>query len=100
MIKNERNGYISIRTVTRWRIYIDYIKLNKTTRKDYYSLPSLDPMLNRLVGHEHYYFLGGYSRYNEIVISLKDRGKTTLTCPYGTFAFRRISLSCNARTTF
>ena len=58
-------------------------------------------MLDRLVGHSHYCFLNGYSGYNQIVIALEDQEKTTFTCPYGTFAFRRMPFGlCNALATF
>ena len=84
-----------------WRIYIDYRKLNKATRKDHFPLPFLDQMLNRLAGHEYYYFLDGYSGYNQITISPKDQEETTFTCPYGTFAFRRMLFGlCNTSGTF
>ena len=58
-------------------------------------------MLDRLAGHPYFYFLDGYSSYNQIAIALKDQDKTTFTCSYGTFAFRRMPLGlCNAPTTF
>nr|GEX11879.1 hypothetical protein [Tanacetum cinerariifolium] len=37
-----------------------------------------------------YCFLDGYSEYNQIPIHPDDQAKTTFTCPYGTFAFRRM----------
>ena len=80
---------------------IDYRKLNTATRKDHYPLHFINQMLDRLVGHPHYYFLYGYSGYNLIAIALEDQEKTTFTCPYSTFAFRRMSFGlCNAPTTF
>ena len=58
-------------------------------------------MLDRLVGHEYYCFLDGYSGYNQIDIALEDQEKTTFTCPYGTFSFRRMPFGvCNAPGTF
>ena len=58
-------------------------------------------MLDRLVGHSHYYFLDGYSGYNQIAIAPEDQEKTTFTCPYSTFAFRRMPFGlCNAPATF
>ena len=58
-------------------------------------------MLDRLVGLPHYCFLDGYSGYNQIVIAHEDQEKTTFTCPYGTFSFRRIPFGlCNAHATF
>ncbi|KAL4272605.1 hypothetical protein GQ457_13G015840 [Hibiscus cannabinus] len=39
--------------------------------------------------------------YNQIAIAPKDQSKTTFTCPYGTFAFRRIPFGlCNTPATF
>jgi len=40
IIKNDKDELISTRTVTRWRMCIDYRKLNDVTRKDHYPLPS------------------------------------------------------------
>lgn len=58
-------------------------------------------MLDRLARQEYYYFLDGYSGYHQIAIALEDQEKTTFTCPYGTFAFRRMPFGlCNASTTF
>ena len=58
-------------------------------------------MLDRLARHPYFCFLDGYSSYNQIVIALEDQEKTTFTCPYGTFAFRRMSFGlCNVPTTF
>ena len=101
LIKTENNILLPSRTVTGWRICIDYQKLNKATRKYHFPLPFLDQMLDRLTGHEYYCFLDGYSGYNQIAIASKDQAKTTFTCPYGTFAFRRMPFGlCNAPSTF
>ncbi|KAK9187570.1 hypothetical protein WN944_018968 [Citrus x changshan-huyou] len=60
-----------------------------------------DQMLDRLVGNEYYCFLDGYSSYNQIAMAPDDQEMTTFTCPYKTFAFRRMSFGlCNAPTTF
>ena len=67
-------------------MYIDYRKLNVGTRKDHFPLPFVDQMLERVVGHELYYFLDGYSGYNQIEIALEDQEKTTFTCLFDTFS--------------
>ena len=54
-------------------------------------------MLDRLAGNEYFSFLDGYSGYNQITIAPEDQEKTTFTCPYGTFTFRRMPFGlCNA----
>ena len=73
VIINEKNELIPTRNVTRWRVCIDYKKLNTATRKDHYPLPFIDQLLDRLAGHPHFYFLDGYSGYNQIVIALEDQ---------------------------
>ena len=101
MIINEKNELIPTRTVIGWRVCIDYRKLNTTIRNDQFPLPFIDQMLDRLAGHPHFCFLDGYSGYNQIAIALEDQKKTTFTCPFGTFAFRRMSFGlCNASGTF
>ena len=101
VIRNDRNELIPTRTVTGWRVCIDYRKLNTATRKDHFLLPFIDQMLDRLAGHHHFCFLDGYSGYNQIAIAHEDQEKTTFTCPYGTFAFRRMPFGlCNAPATF
>ncbi|KAM6565709.1 hypothetical protein CsatA_024837 [Cannabis sativa] len=58
-------------------------------------------MLDKLAGQEYYCFLDGYSGYHQIAIAPEDQEKTTFTCPYGTFAFRRMPFGlCNAPATF
>ena len=101
VIRNEKNELIPTRTVTGWRVCIDYRKLNTATRNDHFPLPFIDQMLDRLAGHPHFYFLDGYSGYNQIAIALEDQKKTTFKCPFGTFAFRRMPFGlCNAPGTF
>ena len=39
VVKNELNDLVPTRTVIGWCMYIDYRKLNKVTRKDYFPLP-------------------------------------------------------------
>ncbi|GJV61263.1 reverse transcriptase domain-containing protein [Tanacetum coccineum] len=75
VVKNEKDERIPQRTVTGWRVCIDYCKLNDATRKDHFSLPFIDQML------EH-------------------QEKTT-HCPYGTFAYKWMPFGlCNAPATF
>ncbi|CAN6580919.1 unnamed protein product [Malus baccata var. baccata] len=101
VVENAENELVPTRIQTGWRVCIDYTKLNATTTKDHFPLPFLDQMLERLAGHSFYCFLDGYSDYNQIVIASDDQEKTTFTCPFGTFAYRRMPFGlCNAPATF
>nr|GEY02482.1 reverse transcriptase domain-containing protein [Tanacetum cinerariifolium] len=101
VIKNDENKLVPIRLVTGWRVCIDYRKLSEATRKDHFPLPFMDQMLERLVGNEYYCFLDGFSGHFQIPIDPKDQEKTTFTCPYRTFAYKRMPLGlCNVPGTF
>ncbi|CAN0881463.1 Retrovirus-related Pol polyprotein from transposon 17.6 [Linum grandiflorum] len=101
VVENEKKEMISTRTVSGWRVCTDYRRLNDATRKDHFPLPFMDQMLERLVGHEYYCFLDGMSGYFQIPIAPEDQEKTTFTCPFGTFAYRRMPFGlCNAPATF
>ena len=73
VICNDKNELIPTRTVIGWRMCIDYRKLNQATRKDHFSLPFMDQMLERLAGQAFYCFLDGYFGYNQIAIDPEDQ---------------------------
>nr|GEV87164.1 reverse transcriptase domain-containing protein [Tanacetum cinerariifolium] len=101
VVENEENELIPTRLVTGWRVCIDYRKLNEATRKYHFPLPFIDQMLERLAGNEYYCFLNGFLGYFQIPIDSKDQEKTTFTCPYGMFTYRRMPFGlCNAPGTF
>ncbi|GJT85320.1 hypothetical protein Tco_1067037 [Tanacetum coccineum] len=58
-------------------------------------------MLEQLSGNEYYCFLDGFLGFFQIPIAPEDQEKMTFTCPYRTFAYRRMSFElCNAPATF
>nr|GEV62713.1 reverse transcriptase domain-containing protein [Tanacetum cinerariifolium] len=101
VVTNDENKLVPTRLVTGWRVCIDYQKLNEATRKDHFPLPFMDQMLKRLAGNEYYCFLNGFSGYFQIPIDPKYQEKTTFTCLYGMFAYKRMPFGlCNAPGTF
>ena len=100
-VKNEKGEELSTRLTTSWRVCIDYRRLNEVTRKDHFPLPFIDQLLERVSGHPYYCFLDGYSGYFQIEIAPEDQEKTIFTCPFGTYAYRRMPYGlCNAPATF
>ncbi|CAN6695643.1 unnamed protein product [Malus baccata var. baccata] len=86
VVKNEANELVPTRVQNSWRVCTDYRKINNTTRKDHFPVPFIDQMLER---------------YNQIAVAPEDQEKTTFTCPFGTFAYRRMPFGlCNAPATF
>ena len=101
VVPNDKDELIPQRIITGYRMVIDFRKLNKAPRKDHYPLPFIDQMLERLSKHTHFCFLDGYSGFSQIPVSAEDQSKTTFTCPFGTFAYRRMPFGlCNAPATF
>ena len=89
------------RLTTGWRVCIDYRRLNEVIRKYHFPWPFIDQFLKRIFGHPFYCFMDGYSWYFQIEIDVEDQEKTTFTCPFGTYAYRRMPFGlCNAPATF
>ena len=71
-MKNNDDELVPTRIQLEWRVCIDYCKLNAATRKDHFPLLFIDQMVDCLARHEYYYFLDGYSRYNQVLVDPKD----------------------------
>lgn len=67
------NDLIPTKTVTGWKICMDYRKLNKATMKYHFPLPFIDQILDRLARKEFYSFQDGYSGYNQIAMAPEDQ---------------------------
>ncbi|KAK1645793.1 hypothetical protein QYE76_063598 [Lolium multiflorum] len=101
VVPNDNDELIPQRVVVGYRMCIDFRKVNKVNKKDHYPLPFIDQMLERLSKNTHFCFLDGYSGFSQIAVRVKDQEKTTFTCPYGTYAYRRMPFGlCNAPATF
>jgi hypothetical protein len=53
VVKNKDNELVPTRIQSKWRVCIDYQKLNAATRKDHFLLPFIDQMVEHLAGHEY-----------------------------------------------
>ena len=101
VVPNDKDELIPQRIVTGYRMVIYFRELNKATKKDHYHLPFIDQILERLSKHTHFCFLDGYSGFSQMSVSKEDQEKTTFTCPFDTFSYRRMHFGlCNAPATF
>ena len=100
-VHNEKGEEVPNRLTKGWRVCIDYRRFNEMIRKDHFPLPFMDQLLERIYGHPFYYFLDGYSGYFQIEIATEGQEKTTFTCPFRTYSYRRMPFGlCNAPATF
>ncbi|GJW30785.1 reverse transcriptase domain-containing protein [Tanacetum coccineum] len=72
VVTNKNDKLVLTRTVTGWRVCIDYRKLNEATTKDYFPLPFIDQMLDLLVGNKYFCFLDGFFGYFQIPIKQRS----------------------------
>ena len=101
VITNEKGEEIQTCLLTKWRVYVDYRKLNCATKNDHFPLPFIDQILDRLARSSYFCFLDRYLGYNQIVIHPDNQEKMTFTCPFITFTFRRMPFGlCNNPATF
>jgi hypothetical protein len=80
---------------------VDFINLNRSSKKDNYPLPKMEHILQRVTGSSRMSMIDGFFGYNQISILHEDREKTTFTTPWGTFICAKMPFGLmNARATF
>jgi len=72
------------------RICIDFRNLNRDYQKDGFPLPTMEQILQSVAGSELMSFLDGFSGYNQILVHLDDRLKTTFRTKWGTYAYQKM----------
>jgi hypothetical protein len=73
VVPNDENELVAQRTVTGYRMCVDFRKLNKVTKKIHCPLPFMDQMLESLSKHSHFCFLDGYSGFSQIPVHKDDQ---------------------------
>ena len=82
------NVVMVTKTNGKWRLCVDFTKLNKACPKDSYPLPRIDLLIDATAGHELLTFLDAYSGYNQISMHPPDQEKTSFITPKGTYCYR------------
>ena len=71
----------------KWRMCVDYRKLNDITVKDAYALPFIDELLESVHGATVFSAIDLFSGYHQIPMNEKDVEKTAFTTKFGNYNF-------------
>jgi hypothetical protein len=72
------------------RLCVDFINLNRSSKKDNYPFPKMDHIFQKVTGSSRMSMVNGFSKYNQISFLLEDREKTSFMTPWGTFMYTEI----------
>lgn len=85
----------------KWRVVIDYRKLNDITIGDSYPIPNISEILDQLGKSKYFSTLDLASGFHQIKIAEKDAAKSAFSVPQGHFEFTRMPFGLkNAPATF
>lgn len=70
------------------RTCVDYRDLNKACPKDDSPLPHIDMLIDINAKFKVFFFMDGFSGYNQIRMTPKYRDKITFITPLGTFCYK------------
>ena len=85
----------------KWRMCIDFKKLNKACLKDSYPLSKIDQLVDATSGHELLTFMDAFFDYNQIRMASEDEEKTTFITDRDLFYYRVMPFGLkNAGTTY
>lgn len=85
----------------KWRIVIDYRKLNEITISDKFPIPNIESILDKLGRAQYFSTLDLAKGFHQILVKDEDRCKTAFSTPLGHFEFTRMPFGLkNAPSTF
>ncbi|XP_039761835.1 uncharacterized protein LOC120634993 [Pararge aegeria] len=85
----------------KWRVVIDYRKLNDITIGDSYPIPNISEILDQLGKCKYFSTLDLASGFHQIKIAERDAPKSAFSVPQGHFEFTRMPFGLkNAPATF
>ena len=72
----------------KWRMYVDFIDLNRVCPKDSYLLPRIDQLVDSTVSHKLLSFMDVFSGYKQIRMDEVDQEKTSFVTSQGLFCYK------------
>ena len=67
---------------------VDFRNLNKARPKDDFSLPYIDVIVDSAASSAMYSFMDGFLGYNQIMMAIIDKIKTTFITEWGTYCYK------------
>ena len=74
----------------KWRMYVDFMDLNKAFPKDSYPFPWIDILVDSTVRHRLLSFMDAFFGYNQIKLDEADQEKTSFITSQGLFHYKVI----------
>lgn len=74
----------------KWRMVVDYRRLNEITVDDKYPLPNINDLFDKLGKSMYFSTLDLASGYHQLQVQEEDRQKTAFTTPFGLYEFNRM----------
>ena len=71
----------------KWRMCVDYTRLNKACPKDHFPLPRIDQIIDSTSGCAILSFLDAYLGYHQIAMKESDQLMTSVITPYGSYCY-------------
>ncbi|XP_058099823.1 uncharacterized protein LOC131244195 [Magnolia sinica] len=72
----------------KWRVWVDYLDMNKACLIDSFPLPRIDQLVDSIIGHELLTFMDAYSGYNQVAMHPPDKQKMTFVTDKGLYSYR------------